>query len=491
MIQKQKHFARKEKVFGQFMTPVEVANFIVDFAMICLKHKPRLAIDPACGDGVFLRALLRKGIDEVVGVDIDEKVIPLDLKDKCKIFAPKDGLQTLDEKYEGKADIVVGNPPFSAKYGRMTDKLILSRFKLGRGRLSQAIEILFLERFIQLAKSGGIIGIILPSGIFTNIPLQYVRDFIIENTKILGIISLPRRIFKGDTTSKTYILIAEKTRNLNNSVFMGIAETLNDLPDILKAYTKGEINPPKAFWSNITPENLTPEFYYKLVKLELQIKESVGNELKIVKLGDLIFEMRVGKTMYGRARKFSNYGVRYISAKTITPLGIDFSKEDRGRLFVDPGTKMYDPKSHVKVGDLLFVRVGVGCIGRAAVVTNEEERGVADDWIYIIRLKNESLAYFLAFYFYSKYGSSQIDLLKRGVGTVTIPQSLLKEVFVPLLPEKELNKFKEYYLEMVRLRKEGHVSKAQEIFNFAIKSIEELLSKSESVKGDGVNSLVI
>ncbi|MEM1874480.1 MAG: N-6 DNA methylase, partial [Candidatus Hadarchaeales archaeon] len=89
--QKEKHFARKEKVFGQFMTPPEVANFIVDFAVISLDRRPKLAIDPACGDGVFLKALIKKKINRIVGIDIDESIIPDNLKTACEIFAPRKG----------------------------------------------------------------------------------------------------------------------------------------------------------------------------------------------------------------------------------------------------------------------------------------------------------------------------------------------------------------------------------------------------------------
>jgi type I restriction enzyme M protein len=167
----------------------EVANFIVDFTILSLNRKPKLGIDPACGDGVFLEAMVNHGVGQVMGIDINEGVVPKNLK--CRIFAPQDGLLPLDRNYEGKADIVVGNPPFSAKYGRITNKEILARFELGRERRSQAIEILFLERFIQLASEGGVIGIILPSGVFSNLPLKPVREFICRNTSVLGVISLP------------------------------------------------------------------------------------------------------------------------------------------------------------------------------------------------------------------------------------------------------------------------------------------------------------
>lgn len=465
--QKEKHFARKEKVLGQFMTPPEVANFIVDFAISSLNHKAKLAIDPACGDGIFLRSLIENKIDRVVGVDIDEKIIPEDLKNKCEIIAPRDGLLPLDKELEGHADIVVGNPPFSAKYGRVRDKKILSRFDLGKEERSQAIEILFLERFIQLASDSSVIGIILPSGIFSNIPLQFVRNFIYNNTSILGIISLPRGIFRGtkNTTSKTNILFVKKRTKNSENVFMGIANKLEDLPLILESYQqKREIHNPPAFRAKLNMDVISPEFYFTPIHL-------VGQ--KVMRLKDLISEMFCGKTEYGAKRRFTSSGISFISAKTITPLGIDFSKENRGRHYIDPKSEMYKPKAHVRVGDLLFVRVGVGCIGRAAVVTATEEQGVADDWIYIIRPKNELLAYFLAFYLQSKYGASQINTLKRGVGTVTIPQRLLKELSIICPSDAQLRNFKNLYQEMVEQRKRKNEQKAKELFENAIRMIEE------------------
>jgi len=462
--QKEKHFARKEKVFGQFMTPPEVATFIVNFATLSLDCEPKLAIDPACGDGVFLEALIKKNINQVVGIDIDEKIMHENLKSKCEIFTPRDGLLPLDKDLEGHADIVVGNPPFSAKYGRVTRGEILSRFDLGKKTKSQAIEILFLERFLQLASESGVIGIILPSGIFSNIPLQYVREFIHKNSSVIGVISLPRGIF-GGTTSKTNILFTKKKIENKEDVFMGIATKHEDLPLILKSYQqKKESQNPPAFWSKVNIDVLSPEFYFKPIHLK--------SDQKVRRLGELVSEMFCGKTEYGPKRRFTTSGIRFISAKTVTPLGIDFSKENRGRHYIDPKSEMYKPKAHVKIGDLLFVRVGVGCIGRAAVITSQEEQGVADDWVYVIRPKKESLAYYLAFYLQSKYGASQISTLKRGVGTVTIPQSLLKKLVVPIPSESQLQMLKKLYLEMVELRQKNE-NKAREAFEKAAKVVEK------------------
>ena len=86
-LQRFKFFSSKEKVLGQFFTPYELAVFIVNFA---LEHvdSVKSAIDPACGNGAFLLALLKKGVNEVWGVDIDpEKIdyMPQFVKEKARI----------------------------------------------------------------------------------------------------------------------------------------------------------------------------------------------------------------------------------------------------------------------------------------------------------------------------------------------------------------------------------------------------------------------
>lgn len=79
---------------------------------------------------------------------------------------------------------------------------------------SVSIEILFIERFLQLCRPGGWIAIIIPDGILANSTYNYVRRFIAERTKILAIVSLPRKTFKQvGTTAKTSILFLQKARD--------------------------------------------------------------------------------------------------------------------------------------------------------------------------------------------------------------------------------------------------------------------------------------
>jgi len=100
---------------------------------------------------------------------------------------------------------------------------------------SYSIEILFIERFIQLAKPGGWIAIVIPDGILTNSNSHYVREFISEKAKVEAIVSLPRDAFKNvGTSAKTSILFLQKykdqgeKRDLNYPVFLASVESLEE-----------------------------------------------------------------------------------------------------------------------------------------------------------------------------------------------------------------------------------------------------------------------
>jgi len=449
--QANKHFSRKEKILGQFFTPPEVAEFIVSFASKFISTKES-ACDPACGDGVFLLSLIRHGF-KPVGVDIDKNIIhslPESIREYVRI---QNGLLLNENE---KFDLVVGNPPFSSKYGRVQGD-ILKNFELGNLIPSQAVEILFLEKFIRVCKEDGIIGIILPNGVFSDLRLNYVRKYIRSHLSIIAIISLPRNIFrsKGNkTSSKTCILIGKKkTKNQQGKVMFAAVNTIDEL---LRK------NIERKTWT-LPNEFLYPEFYLE--------RNPVLD--RFPKLKEFNIEIVQGSTKYGKQRKFSSTGIPFISAKTVTPLGIDFSRDKK---FIEPGSVMDNKKAHVEIGDVVFVRVGVGCIGRAAVIMKEAEKGITDDWVYIFRIKDARLSpFYLAFWLQIPTMQKEIRRLARGVGTMTIPITLVKELPLPLPNSNILKEYEQKYMEMVLNRENGQLVKAQQILEETCKNLESLL----------------
>lgn len=231
----------RQKQLGQFWTPPVIVEFMLELVGFDPLWK---VIDPACGEGIFLLKALERGCGVAVGIDIDPNAIERAkellsaYQSRVKLYC-QDGLEAIDDNnafWRSDYDLVIGNPPFSATGYRVRDPEVLKRFELakvtvnkdtmeigGQGRLfelsverkrqkpSQAIEVLFLERFVQLCKQGGKVCIILPEGVFANSSLRHVREWLTKNFTVHAIIGLPRETFKAvGTTAKTAILFLEK-----------------------------------------------------------------------------------------------------------------------------------------------------------------------------------------------------------------------------------------------------------------------------------------
>jgi len=267
----------QKKELGQFFTPKQIVDFMYDLVGFCPTWK---VIDPACGEGVFLLSALQRGCATVCGIDIDKKAIEdcrsnlLGLEGSYHLFH-QDGLVDIETDnlfLKTHYDLVIGNPPFNSSKYRIQDKTILRRFEWGEKedksdnglqlvlfdeqvtlkkkklRPSQAIEVLFLERFIQLAKQGGKVAIILPEGVFANTSARYVRDYLVENLTIKAIIGLPTDTFREfGTTAKTCILYLKNRKpQKDNHAFIAALDSLNNdlgerqLAKILEEFRKHE-----------------------------------------------------------------------------------------------------------------------------------------------------------------------------------------------------------------------------------------------------------
>ena len=69
--------------------------------------------------------------------------------------------------------------------------------------------------------------IVLPDGILGNENLSYIRNYIKNNSRIVGIVDIPKETFSPNTTTKTSILFLQKKldENENYPIFMAIAKT--------------------------------------------------------------------------------------------------------------------------------------------------------------------------------------------------------------------------------------------------------------------------
>ena len=128
----------------------------------------------------------------------------------------------------GTVDIVFTNPPFGSKIP-IDDPSILERYDLGhiwnydesndryymreprQIQKSQPPEILFIELCVQMLRQGtGRMAIVLPDGILGAPGLAYVREWILEQTRVLASIDLHPDTFQPSNSTQTSLLVLQR-----------------------------------------------------------------------------------------------------------------------------------------------------------------------------------------------------------------------------------------------------------------------------------------
>ena len=117
-----------------------------------------------------------------------------------------------DENGSFEFDILMANPPFA---GDIKESRILARYELSKnenGKVQNKVgrDILFIERNLNMLKSGGRMAIVLPQGRFNNSSDKRIRNFINERARILAVIGLHGNVFKPHTGTKTSVLLLQK-----------------------------------------------------------------------------------------------------------------------------------------------------------------------------------------------------------------------------------------------------------------------------------------
>jgi len=491
---------------GQFFTPRNVVRMCVDM----LNPKPEeKVIDPACGSGGFLVDALsqlkeKEHFYSVYGIDKE-----IDLVKICKTYMaivgdghtnifcadslyPESWTEGMKKVIEdGSFDVVLTNPPFGAKIF-IEDKRILKNYKLGhewikehsnKWKIAKSVskqvpQILFIEKCLQLLKSGGRMAIVLPDGIFGNPSDRYVWQFILENAKILAIISLPPETFLPSTHTKTSVLFLEKTKDIKEDyeIFMGIADKVghdkngriifkmdknanyiidnrgnkiidDDLPLVVSKFQefieKCYIHQSSHLGFTIKssemgdyifiPSYYDPETTQKLKEMEkagkymlITIKELVEEGTISIKRGH-----EVGSRYYGMGN------VPFVRTSDIVNWEI---KIDPVKSIPEEIYEKYRKRQDIKENDILLVTDGTFLIGRTAIATSFDGKLVIQSHIRRIRcLKPDKLHPCLLLYLLNtEIVQKQIEEKTFVQATISTIGDRLYEIVLPVPTDKDI-----------------------------------------------------
>ena len=245
-----------KKDLQQFYTPYTIIKFIASILNI---KNTDLIIDPAGGTADFLIGILNKykKIDSYKNnlfyYDVSKDASYLAFINMILHGDGKTHIETKDTIYNhseknDKFDFVITNPPFGNQTIWNGNLDIMNHYYLGKKNnknIKQQLGILFIERSLKFLKNNGILVIILPSGYLNNKSQKFIRDYLINNTQIIGCISLPDGSFKGAGTSvKTEILIIKKCKNESYNIFFSTVKNIgfNYKKDTLPPLYKKNIN---------------------------------------------------------------------------------------------------------------------------------------------------------------------------------------------------------------------------------------------------------
>ena len=227
---------------GQFLTPRHIIRTIVEMV------NPKIGetiFDPACGSAGFLITSYEwlkyknsepKNIEKrdgreigygdklnkeqwqflttqtFHGFDVDPEMVRLALMNlilhgiEGAHIRRKDTVAGAEEEEDlRRFDVILTNPPFAGKVDR-------ERIKLTLPVKSNKTQILFLGYVINSLKPNGRAGIILPEGSLfgTNKDDKEIRRFLLENTQLQAVVSMPAGVFQPYAGVKTSFLIFKK-----------------------------------------------------------------------------------------------------------------------------------------------------------------------------------------------------------------------------------------------------------------------------------------
>lgn len=267
--------------FGQYFTPRPIVKFIVDVLPITNES---LVLDTSCGSGGFLLHALDKvrrqageyypqteGHPETAehhrhwhdfaeknlyGIEINEKIARtakmnmIIHDDGHTNVISADGLLPDDElrNKTGNAgfvynrfNFIITNPPFGTSV-KQTEKAYLTTYRMAAkevdwlnpkskaaARPNQSTEVLFIEQCHQFLIEGGYLAIVVPDGILTNSSLQYVRDNIEEDYRIVAVVSMPQTAFMATGAGvKSSVLFLKKLAKKQSEKIRNTKTALKD-----------------------------------------------------------------------------------------------------------------------------------------------------------------------------------------------------------------------------------------------------------------------
>lgn len=289
----------------------------------------------------------------------------------------------------GGFDCIIGNPPYvNAKNGNFkeNEKTFLNNsYETAEYQLDTYL--LFIEKSINLLKTNGILGFIIPNPILNNLFICKIREFLLKNTHILEIVESTNQIFE-DANVDTIVLIVKKISNeKNKEIKIG---QFNDAQYIFKHYSNQELF--EANSNFVFSVNLSKNATEIIKKIECKsIKTS-----EVLEISTGIKEYQVGKGTPAQVqadKDSSHFNANFKKNETFIPelRGKNINRYSLcwGNEYVSYGKWIAEPRNPKFFdGERVLLRKIPGV--KNLILTALTEKFIIDQSLYIGKLDNKN-----------------------------------------------------------------------------------------------------
>lgn len=222
------------KLSGVVYTPQEVADEAVGYIASELKNRAIKVLEPSCGDGSFLTALINELPDaEISAIDIDADALAVcELKNFGPNYFLGDFFETIRRKNFDKFDLIIGNPPYirTSNFNealKLEVELLAERLAYPKQELrnSWAAFVLACE---ELLSDDGKMVFVLPYELITVGYAETLRQRLLEKFEQVEIFIPDEKAFR-EIDQDAVLLIASKVGTSKKGLSLNRVKSLDDL----------------------------------------------------------------------------------------------------------------------------------------------------------------------------------------------------------------------------------------------------------------------
>lgn len=193
---------------GQYFTPRHITRFMAD---LCEVTKDDKVIDPACGTGGFLIAVIQRACDvekakyedvvemvrkNLVGYESEPLTAALCVANMILRGDGKSGIENADVFHAasfpvGQCDVALMNPPFPHKSTDVPPQE-------------------FIEKALEALHSRGKLAVIIPTSLIVKKEFNDWRGAVLKKHTLLAVVELPDEVFQPYASTTTSVILIEK-----------------------------------------------------------------------------------------------------------------------------------------------------------------------------------------------------------------------------------------------------------------------------------------